>query len=116
MFRQRRRDPGAGGCAEGGQAAAGLHQQTGELLGEPIDAPISQPLGPRGASGMPWLDPSPPGSGGFVISGLGCPNMCEFCCTSHFYGGEYIEIAKAERLFQGMKRIWMLRVSEWKSS
>jgi len=77
-----------------------------KLLGEPIDAPISQPLGPRGASGMPWLDPSPPGSGGFVISGLGCPNMCEFCCTSHFYGGEYIEIAKAERLFEGMKRIW----------
>jgi haloalkane dehalogenase len=80
-----------------------------KLLGEPIDAPISQPLGPRGASGMPWLDPSPPGSGGFVISGLGCPNMCEFCCTSHFYGGEYIEIAKAERLFEGMKRIWRLQ-------
>ena len=77
-----------------------------ELLGEPIDAPIHQPVGPRGSSGMPWLDPSPPGSGGFVISGLGCPNMCEFCCTSHFYGGEYIEIAKAESLFEGMKRIW----------
>jgi hypothetical protein len=77
-----------------------------ELLGEPVDAPIHQPVGPRGASGMPWLDPSPPGSGGFVISGLGCPNMCEFCCTSHFYGGEYIEIAKAESLFEGMKRIW----------
>jgi haloalkane dehalogenase len=77
-----------------------------KLLGEPIDAPIHQPVGPRGASSLPWLDPLPPGSGGFVISGLGCPNMCEFCCTSHFYGGEYIEIAKAERLFEGMKRIW----------
>ncbi len=80
-----------------------------KLLGEPLDAPISQPLGPRGASGLPWLDPFPPGAGGFVISGLGCPNLCEFCCTSHFYGGEYIEIAKAESLFEGMKRLWRLR-------
>jgi len=80
-----------------------------KLLGEPIDAPIHQPVGPRGASDLPWLDPFPPGSGGFAISGLGCPNMCEFCCTSHFYGGEYIEIAKAERLFEGMKRIWRLQ-------
>jgi haloalkane dehalogenase len=32
--------------------------------------------------------------------------MCEFCCTSAFYGGEYIEMARAEGLFEGMKRIW----------
>jgi len=77
-----------------------------KLLGEPVDAPVNQMIGPRGASGLPWLHPFPRGSGGSVISGLGCPNMCEFCCTSHYYGGEFIEIANAEKLFEGMKRIW----------
>jgi haloalkane dehalogenase len=75
-----------------------------KVLGEPLDAPIVQPLGPRGSADLPWMEPYPSGSGGHVISGLGCPNMCEFCSTSFFYGGEFIELAKADRLFEGMKR------------
>lgn len=74
-----------------------------KLLGEPLDTPIKQPLGPRGAADLPWMQPYPPGEGGHVISGLGCPNMCEFCSTSFYYGGEFIELAKADRLFEGMK-------------
>jgi hypothetical protein len=57
------------------------------LLGEPLDTPITQPVGPRGATGLPWLEPYPKGSGGHIVSGLGCQNMCEFCSTAAYYGG-----------------------------
>jgi len=78
-----------------------------ELLGEMVDAPIKQTVGPTGGSGFPWLDPYPKGGeSSFLVSGLGCPNMCEFCSTSHYYGGEYIEMANADQLFEGMKRNW----------
>jgi haloalkane dehalogenase len=77
-----------------------------KLLGERVDAPMRQIVGPRSSATLPWLDPYASGSGGFVVSGLGCPNMCEFCCTSAYYGGEFIELARAEGLFEGMKRIW----------
>jgi haloalkane dehalogenase len=79
------------------------------LLGEPVDAPIRQPVGPRGSASLPWLEPYPSGTGGHVISGLGCPNMCEFCSTAAYYGGEYIEMARADRLFEGMKELWRLQ-------
>lgn len=79
-----------------------------KLLGERLDRPIRQPCGPRGASGLPWLEPYPKGAGGHVVSGLGCPNMCEFCSTAAYYGGEYIEMASADGLFEGMKRLHQL--------
>jgi len=88
-----------------------------QLLGEPLDAPIRQMVGPTGGvsfaptggSSPPWLDPYP--SGGkltCIVSGLGCPNMCEFCSTSHYYGGEFIEMANADQMFEGMKQCWRL--------
>jgi len=78
-----------------------------QLLGEPLDAPIKQMAGPSGGTSFSWLDPYP--SGGklsCIISGLGCPNMCEFCSTSHYYGGEFIEMANADQMFNGMKQTW----------
>jgi haloalkane dehalogenase len=80
-----------------------------KLLGEPLDTPITQPVGPRGATGLPWLEPYPKGSGGHIVSGLGCQNMCEFCSTAAYYGGEYIELARADRLFEGMKQLWRIQ-------
>ncbi len=81
------------------------------ILGEPIDAPINQTMGPRGSNDLPWLHPYPSGKDGtgFIVSGLGCTNMCEFCCTSHYYGGEYIEIDTADHMFESMKEICHLR-------
>ena len=86
-----------------------------QLLGEPINAPIKQMVGPTGGisfsptggTSFPWLDPYP--SGGklsCIVSGLGCPNMCEFCSTSHYYGGEFIEISNADQMFEGMRQCW----------
>lgn len=78
-----------------------------QLLGEPLDAPIRQMLGPTGGSGFAWLDPySPGGLSSSIISGLGCPNMCEFCSTSHYYGGEFIEVANADQMYEGMSQCW----------
>ena len=80
-----------------------------KLLGERVDAPLQQIVGPRNAATLPWISPYEPGSGGFVVSGLGCPNLCEFCCTAAYYGGEFIELAQAQNLFEGMKQIWRLQ-------
>jgi haloalkane dehalogenase len=78
-----------------------------QLLGESLDEPIKQMVGPTGGSGFAWLDPYPEGGDlSCIISGLGCPNMCEFCSTSHYYGGEFIEMATANHMFEGMKQCW----------
>jgi len=59
-----------------------------ELFGEKIDRPISHPLGyssfNRQVMGVPWAPDS-----GILITGVGCPNKCRFCATSHFFG-DYI--------------------------
>jgi radical SAM superfamily enzyme YgiQ (UPF0313 family) len=29
---------------------------------------------------------------GMIFAGLGCPNGCDFCCTSHFFGRKHIKL------------------------
>jgi hypothetical protein len=41
-----------------------------------------------------------------IVAGLGCPNQCFFCSTSHFYKGKHIELADAETIFGCMKKAW----------
>jgi len=31
-------------------------------------------------------------STGMIFAGLGCPNGCDFCCTSHFFGRKHIRL------------------------
>ncbi len=64
-------------------------------LGEPGDAPIRHPHAPI---------PSPQVIGhqsravvGHVTAGLGCPNGCDFCCTSHFFKRKYERFAGSGR-------------------
>jgi len=58
-----------------------------ELLGEPLDAPIVQPdiTQTQSLFSMPVL-----GKVGYVFAGLGCPNGCDFCATSHYYKQKHI--------------------------
>jgi radical SAM superfamily enzyme YgiQ (UPF0313 family) len=42
----------------------------------------------REVMGVPWAPTS-----GILITGVGCPNRCRFCATSHFFG-EYIPFFK----------------------
>jgi len=58
------------------------------LFGEKLDRPVRHPLGyssfNRQVMGVPWAPDS-----GILITGVGCPNRCRFCATSHFFG-DYI--------------------------
>ena len=66
-----------------------------KLFGEKIDRPIKHPLGyssfNRQVMGVPWAADS-----GILITGVGCPNKCRFCATSHFFG-DYIPYLKSGR-------------------
>jgi radical SAM superfamily enzyme YgiQ (UPF0313 family) len=75
------------------------------LLGEE-DGPICHPILPtvHGANrvlGIPAHD-----SNYGVVVGLGCVRQCEFCSTSHQYGGRYIPIIRSAReMFRFMKDV-----------
>jgi haloalkane dehalogenase len=58
-----------------------------EILGEPTDRPIEQPVITQKQSlfSMPMN-----GRVGYVFAGLGCPNGCDFCATSHYYKRRHI--------------------------
>jgi hypothetical protein len=59
-----------------------------ELLGESIDAPIIQPHIIQDTS-LFSLDL---GRIGYVFAGLGCPNGCDFCVTSHYFKRRHLRL------------------------
>ncbi len=58
------------------------------LLDEPDDAPIVQPdiTQTQSLFSIPM-----PGKTGYIFAGLGCPNGCDFCATSHYFKRKYIK-------------------------
>ncbi|MBI2173736.1 MAG: radical SAM protein, partial [Candidatus Omnitrophica bacterium] len=45
------------------------------------------------------------GENGMVFAGLGCPNGCDFCCTSHFFKRRHIRLLPSGRdIFQVLMR------------
>lgn len=56
---------------------------------EQVDAPIKHPLIPSAENkrfmGIPLL-----GKSGILMPGVGCPNRCRFCCTTHNFKFEHI--------------------------
>jgi len=59
-----------------------------ELLGERVDAPIIQPdiTQRQRLFSLPLLEET-----GYVFAGLGCPNGCDFCATSHYFHKQHIK-------------------------
>ena len=59
-----------------------------ELLGERVDAPIVQPdiTQDQTLFSLPILSRT-----GYVFAGLGCPNGCDFCATSHYFKRRHIK-------------------------
>jgi radical SAM superfamily enzyme YgiQ (UPF0313 family) len=59
------------------------------LLDEPVDEPLRQPLITQSSSifSLPLG-----GRTGYVFAGLGCPNGCDFCATSHYFGRRHIAL------------------------
>lgn len=59
------------------------------LLGEPeIPMPYKHPLIISWLKVFGWKVSGT----GKIFAGLGCPNGCDFCCTSHFYSRKHIKI------------------------
>jgi radical SAM superfamily enzyme YgiQ (UPF0313 family) len=60
-----------------------------KLFNENVDAPIKHPLIPSAENkkcmGIPLLSKS-----GILMPGVGCPNRCRFCCTTHNFKFEHI--------------------------
>ncbi|RLB65993.1 MAG: hypothetical protein DRI90_00580 [Deltaproteobacteria bacterium] len=65
------------------------------LLGESEDGPIRHPHAP--IPSVQVLGFQQPSVVGHVTAGLGCPNGCDFCCTSHFFRRKYEPFAKTGR-------------------
>lgn len=65
------------------------------LLNEPVDLPVSHPYAPIPAVRVYSYQPS--SVVGHLTAGLGCPNGCDFCCTSHFFKRKYVPFLKTGR-------------------
>ncbi len=87
------------------------------LLGEPeIPMPYQQPLLVSWLKVFGWK-----ASGtGEIFAGLGCPNGCDFCCTSHFFSRQHIKLlpegkdiyAVAERYLEMDPNLVLLIIDE----
>lgn len=65
-----------------------------ELLGEPpLEMPYRHPLivSRMKVFSMPYS------TTGMVFAGLGCPNGCDFCCTSHFFKRKHVRLLPTGR-------------------
>ncbi len=63
------------------------------ILGEDTDRPVKHPILPAAFGGrmlgMPITD-----ANAHLCPGIGCPNACRFCSTSHFFGKDYTPYLK----------------------
>ena len=68
------------------------------LLGERVDAPLQQPVITQKGSlfSLPVL-----GRTGYVFAGLGCPNGCDFCATSHYFKRQHVRLLPDGRAILG---------------
>ena len=77
-----------------------------KLLGEPVDAPITQNLLPRCGDNLPWIDHHPKGNMGWVTAGLGCPSACDFCATTEMHDNNRIQISPPDKIFEDIKKVY----------
>jgi len=55
------------------------------LFGEAVDLPVRHPL-LHSSFNRKLMGVRLPLSSGVLMPGVGCPNKCRFCCTTHFFG------------------------------
>ena len=65
------------------------------LLGEPAIGELRHPHAP--IPSVQVLGHQQRSLVGHVTAGLGCPNGCDFCCTSHFFQRDYVPLAQSGR-------------------
>ena len=75
-------------------------------LGQDPDTPIFHPVMPCSEWGAVFGIPIPGTLPSILVPGLGCVNGCHFCCTSHFFGKEYVPFFRTgKELFAQADRI-----------
>ena len=65
------------------------------LLGEDTERAIAHPYAPIPAVRV--YSYQQPSQVGHLTAGLGCPNGCDFCCTSHFFKRKYVSFLETGR-------------------
>ncbi len=65
------------------------------LLGESTEGDVAHPYAPIPAVRL--YSYQQPTKVGHLTAGLGCPNGCDFCCTSHFFKRKYVPFLKTGR-------------------
>lgn len=73
-----------------------------KILGEPpLPMPYDHPLVINGLK----IFSVPIGNNGMIFGGLGCPNGCDFCCTSYFFKRKHIRLLpEGDDLFNVVQR------------
>ncbi len=65
------------------------------LLGESAEKAVTHPYAPIPAPRL--YSYQQPTKVGHLTAGLGCPNGCDFCCTSHFFKRKYVPFFQTGR-------------------
>lgn len=65
------------------------------LLGEDTEKPIKHPYAP--IASPRFFSHQMKTKVAHITGGLGCPNGCDFCCTSHFFQRRYVPFLKTGR-------------------
>jgi haloalkane dehalogenase len=65
------------------------------LLGQPVNGNIRHPYAPI-ESPRVYSYPLPT-KVAHITGGLGCPNGCDFCCTSHYFNRKYVPFVRSGR-------------------
>ncbi len=81
-----------------------------EYLGQDTSAPIIHPIMPCSEFGTIFGIPIPGATPTVLVPGVGCVNGCHFCCTTHFFGKEYVPfIRTGKELFAQLERSARIR-------
>lgn len=74
------------------------------ILGEDVDKPIRHPYLPIQSPRIYSYQLKT--KVGHITAGLGCPNGCDFCCTSHFFNRKYLPfIESGQELYDTMSKL-----------
>ncbi len=83
------------------------------FLGQDPDAPLVHPALPSAERKDIYGIPVPGITANLLVTGVGCVNACNFCCTSHFFGRRYTPfIGSGRELFRVAERIADIRGSD----
>jgi haloalkane dehalogenase len=80
------------------------------LLGEPEDRPIRHPYVPIDSPRVYSVPLKTKVA--HITGGLGCPNGCDFCCTSHFFERKYVPFLRSGRELYDTMRLMERKAAE----